>query len=62
VTCIAMIVRIECSVRLRIGVMHDEGETCIKERKGVIKELPKSNDLEAIVTLSDRYGALSDQV
>jgi hypothetical protein len=50
VTCIAMIVRIECSVRLRIGVMHDEDETCIKERKGVIKELPKSNDLEAIVT------------
>jgi hypothetical protein len=52
VTCIAMIVRIECSVRLRIGVMHDEGKTCIKERKGVIKELPKSNDLEAIVTMS----------
>jgi hypothetical protein len=32
--------------------MHDEGKTCIKECKGVIKELPKSNDLEAIVTLS----------
>jgi hypothetical protein len=47
-----MIVRIECSVRLHIGVIHDEGKTCIKERKGVIKELPKSNDLEAIVTLA----------
>jgi hypothetical protein len=50
VTCIAMILRIEHSVRLRIGVMHDEGETCIKEQEGVIKELPKSKDLEAIVT------------
>jgi hypothetical protein len=53
VTCIAMIVRIECSVRLCIGVMHDEDKTCIKERNGVTKELPKSNDLEAIVTNGD---------
>jgi hypothetical protein len=49
VTCIAKIARIECSVKLRIGVMHDEDETCNKERKGVIRILPKSNDLEAIV-------------
>jgi hypothetical protein len=33
-----------------MNVRHEEGETVTKNVNGVIKILPKSNDLEAIVT------------
>ena len=35
-----------------MNVKHDEGETVTRNVNGVIKILPKSNDLEAIVTLA----------
>jgi hypothetical protein len=40
---------------LRIGVICDKGETYNNEREGIIK-IPKSNDLEAIVTSLVKLG------
>jgi NAD-dependent DNA ligase len=45
-----MITRIECSVDAAHRGDGDEGETVTMSMNGVIKKLPKSIDLEAIVT------------